>query len=345
MANYLNSILENPGLDHIAVEIFQNLDIEALAESIKVSKQWCRFIKENKAIWASKFPKKFPLHDACITGNTMEVNLLLTLGFDINAKDKEGETPLNQACQNQNVQIVEILCKQPGIDVNVKGKHDNPAIQKAIFSRWLSMKENYYKDCVYEIVKILCQHPKTDLNAKETRRGYTALHYACMKGHDKVVDLLCQQKSIDINVVFRYDETPLITATRYNREKVVGVLLRQQNIDINYQKDGGKTALHEACKNNNLGIVKLLCQHPNIDVNIQATRDASPLHLACERGSLYIFKILLEHPSINVYTRDSSGKTPIEKATENGHHEIVKYINANLNKANLFNPLTFQSRN
>jgi len=51
------------------------------------------------------------LHWAVRSGNISIVNLLITKGVDVNAKDKRGRTPLQLAEQNGYTEIVELLRK------------------------------------------------------------------------------------------------------------------------------------------------------------------------------------------------------------------------------------------
>ena len=46
MANYFDFILDNPGLNHISIQIFENIDLEALSKCIDVSEKWHQFIIE-----------------------------------------------------------------------------------------------------------------------------------------------------------------------------------------------------------------------------------------------------------------------------------------------------------
>ena len=56
--------------------------------------------------------------------NTAEV--LLKNGADVNAKNKDGDTPLHHAARNSNYNTVEVLLKN-GADVNAKNKNgDTP---------------------------------------------------------------------------------------------------------------------------------------------------------------------------------------------------------------------------
>ena len=103
MANHFDWILQRPGLNHVAIKIFESLDMNSLDNSLGVSKQWFEFIKETESIWKPHISQDHIFHKVCSSGYLNIVKLLIDLGFDINASDEKGETPLIIACQKSNV--------------------------------------------------------------------------------------------------------------------------------------------------------------------------------------------------------------------------------------------------
>ena len=123
MANYFELILQNSGLNHITIKIFQNLDIDSLLNCAEVSPDWLQFIQENEVIWQQHFTTEFPLHEACKLGDLQKVKLLITIGININAKDTYDRTPLEiiiKWVRKPNLNIVEYLLTQPSIDINLQ---------------------------------------------------------------------------------------------------------------------------------------------------------------------------------------------------------------------------------
>ena len=51
MGEVLQSLFQNPGLDHIAIQIHSYLDYQSLDNCQLVTKAWNHFLQENKAIW------------------------------------------------------------------------------------------------------------------------------------------------------------------------------------------------------------------------------------------------------------------------------------------------------
>ena len=94
MANYFDWVLQRPGLHHLAIEIFEYLDIESVAKCLQVSEKWYQFMKAIKSLWKEQLLKTFPLNNACAYGHIGMVKLLIEYGFDVNAGNEVRNTPL-----------------------------------------------------------------------------------------------------------------------------------------------------------------------------------------------------------------------------------------------------------
>ncbi|OTF71752.1 Tonsoku-like protein [Euroglyphus maynei] len=57
-----------------------------------------------------------PLHTACIAGNLVQVERLISQNVDLNAKDFCGWTPLHEACNHGFITIVEYLLRK-GVNI------------------------------------------------------------------------------------------------------------------------------------------------------------------------------------------------------------------------------------
>jgi ankyrin repeat protein len=63
------------------------------------------------------------IHQAAEAGNLKAVKKHLDAGTDVNAKDKYGRTPLDEAARKGHEEIVELLIAK-GADVNAKSSND-----------------------------------------------------------------------------------------------------------------------------------------------------------------------------------------------------------------------------
>ncbi|KAL7037793.1 hypothetical protein ACKWTF_009356 [Chironomus riparius] len=104
-----------------------------------------------------------------------------------------------------------------------------------------------------------------DVNARDSR-GYTALHYAAQKGHQKVLFLLLHNQNNSINLRTNDQQTALILASIYGHEQCVKALLffaehTHTALDVNSQDKDGMTALHYGSQFGYNGIVENLLEY------------------------------------------------------------------------------------
>ena len=70
------------------------------------------------------------IHKAAKAGDTKKVDAFLKTGVQVNVKDKNGNTPLHLAAQNEHLQVVKLLIKN-GADVNIKNKKNQTPLNVA----------------------------------------------------------------------------------------------------------------------------------------------------------------------------------------------------------------------
>jgi len=117
---------------------------------------------------------------ACKNNDRITVKELVNK-VDINYIDPiSKQTPLIAACISGSVDVIEILLKQPSIDVNIETT--DPEFANAILTRCYLMQSN-------EIVKLLCQVKNIDLT-KTDRTNATPLWWACCWGKIEIVKCL-----------------------------------------------------------------------------------------------------------------------------------------------------------
>jgi cytohesin len=149
-------------------------------------------------------------------GNIEAVKQHLADGVDVNAKQKDGFTPLSLAAFNDHKEIVELLIAK-GADVNVKDKYDGTPLHTAA--------ANGHK----EIAELLIAKG-ADVNA-ETKDGFTPLYLPAANGHKEIVELFIA-KGADVNAKDnRLRKTPLDLADNEGQKEIADLL----------RKHGGKT--------------------------------------------------------------------------------------------------------
>lgn len=178
------------------------------------------------------------------------------------------------------------------------------------------------------------------MKSKHDKEEEAPINAAISNDDDEIVQLLLNQKDIDVNLrSLKYDEdidectsefyrevTPLYQAAGFCKNpKIVQLLLNQKNTDINaiinireeqYYTSTGKrfdprnieeTALYAAVNNGKLENVRILLTQENIDVNFKSKtycnklfHAMSILERAVYRRNLDILKLLLEDKRFDV---------------------------------------------
>ena len=111
-----------------------------------------------------------------------------------------------------------------------------------------------------------------------------------------------------------YRTTPLHWACIYGHVKVVQVLL-DNDVDLEFPNKDGMQALHFACRESHYRIAELLLDH-GAAVNAQDIFGFTALHYASKSGSnRCVFLLLSRDADTNIQTR--IGKIPIDMAQTN----------------------------
>ena len=265
------------------------------------------------------------LYDAVSGNRISEIEQLLKQGADVNAKDKNGWTPLHQAANKGFPEIVKLLIKN-GADVNVKDKDG-----------WTPLHDALYWDLV-GIAKLLIENG-ADVNAKD-KRGETPIHKASKFKNINVVEVLiengvdpfiknkdgetaldlCEDKAIrEILEKYMNEYNQTIDETKNNEYSIFNnnlldavfnsdlievkkcVFSGKYNIDV--QDDKGYTPLMYAIMDHNFDIVEFLVNH-GADINLCNFKGQSPLKIAYKYDDEKIASYLLEKGAIDKNLED-----------------------------------------
>lgn len=150
-----------------------------------------------------------PLHSQAYGGHTDGVELLLEHGADIEAKHAYDMTPLVSSVRWDRIEVAQLLVeKGANVDAtNTLGR--TPLI--------ISATEGYF-----ELAKTFLDNG-ADLYIEDDNYKRTALHFAALNGHLKIVDVLLR-KGAHVDKKDAAGKTPLDYANRYGHKKVAKLL-------------------------------------------------------------------------------------------------------------------------
>jgi len=253
------------------------------------------------------------------------IELLTSINDYVDAKEKNGLTPLHMAC----------LC------VNLDNKTPLKTIVDYIYQNKLSNKITSYQNTfrytkinMVEIVKCLLA-AKADINALDNN-GLTPLHLAILSGNKKVIKLLIKTNKINYSIITNKGENLLEFMANNDQMliKIVEALLSSDvDIDLNWDSIviilkkfniikvlftflGRNKSLDLMVRRNNVlhflvsttddkTIYEQLLNF-DIDINLQDYYGYSALHRAIMTNNISIIKLLIDR-GINLNLKSSSG--------------------------------------
>ncbi|WP_265015482.1 ankyrin repeat domain-containing protein [Wolbachia endosymbiont (group A) of Anoplius nigerrimus] len=166
----------------------------------------------------------------------------------INAKNKDGYTPLHEAISSSNEQAICILLKN-GADVNVVDECRNTPLHEA------ACKSNT------DILNILIRN---GASIDEVNKfGNTPLHQAVNHKCEKVVNILIENGA-NVNAIGRGGYAPLYLAVENNHVGIVNSLLKREDIKVNIMD--GDTPLYKAASKGYIKVVDTLLKAKGINV-------------------------------------------------------------------------------
>ncbi|WP_341814224.1 ankyrin repeat domain-containing protein [Wolbachia endosymbiont (group A) of Machimus atricapillus] len=243
------------------------------------------------------------LFDAVRRNNLSEVENLLSMGADVNIRDKRSWAPLHCAADNDNKLDISRAILNRNADIEARTNIGETPLHIA----------NAYGQL--KIIELLVDKGAS-LEAK-TNDGLTPLHVAIQHNNTtpKIIEFLLN-KGVNIEAKTKNDWTPLHHAIFKDRLDIVRVL-SSRGANIEAKTSDGKTPLDLAIQGNYTDIVGFLKQ----------TELDKKLLTATENGDLSeVKKFVGQGANVNVIDVGIFGRKPIHIAAEKNYKDIIEFL-------------------
>ncbi|KAL7557278.1 hypothetical protein ACA910_016242 [Epithemia clementina (nom. ined.)] len=303
---------------------------------------------------------------ASVLGHADIVEFLSVQGADINAKGKNGITPISVACNRGHLEVVEVLANHGGPMILQERVNEENGFS-AFACAFMADR--------FEVLRYLVDIQGMDVNARlrkcrnttplffaatqrnlpmvsfllelgadierTTDEGESALFTACRGGAFPVVRCLLEHHA-NVNTVTRDGTTPLMAAIHSLDEKTIIELL-EHGADANHGAPGGVTPLFMATSKGLLGVVRALVEFGASLEDGQSS--VVLLHLACRVGNVSIVQYLLDQkPVLRDACNTDRWISPVTTACEHKHTNLVLFLVRQMVAGSLFSNKTQGSK-
>jgi ankyrin repeat protein len=164
--------------------------------------------------------------------------------------------------------------------------------------------------------------------------GWTALHWACRKGHGNVVQWLVQSGCADVDAPGRDGETALHCACQQGHKDIVKYLVDDCGANTKAKAADGRTPFDVAWQERKTDIVQLLSNLPKAQPLSQSKISSAAVPCAkleqrlieaAKNGHLDRLKECCRR-NVNVNAQGSDKWTALHWASRNGHLPVVRFL-------------------
>ncbi len=281
------------------------------------------------------------LHAACCyKGRSAIIRLLIDHGANVNARDVAESTPLHFAARYADKQTVELLLTK-GADVNAKNKKKGRTPLFEAMTSPIAGRKEVVELLVAKGAKVSAFHLAAYMGDMGKLEKYlqeginvntpgefnnTALHAASNSGKKNIVEFLISKGAL-VDAKDAFSMTPLFYAACNNYQDIVDLLLAE-GADVSAKDKRGYTLLYYAVWLANKNAITLLIDK-GANVNVKDVFGYTPLHLVTIQGKKEITELLIELLIVkgaDVNAVDNEGRTPLWHAKDKGRTEIVELL-------------------
>ena len=316
-----DTLINNPGLQHIMELILWHLDDHTLFVCRFYSQSWNKFVCKPR-FWLKKCWKHGLIPDDNQKSWTKLVNkaerngevedkVTLHLMKLFSMKNERWFDPLNFASTFGDLDLVTFILENVDSTFFPDKDGDLP-LHRATINGHL------------EVVKILAGYSPANNPNEANYFGNTPIQYAAKYGHIEIIRFLCTSiKNPNAPSEFGH-VTPLHYAAEHGHFEIVKLLASFTSKPNAPGKYDRKTPIHLAAINGHADVVKFLANITD-DPNMADVSGWTPIHYASEKGDTEVVKALAPFTD-TPNSPDPKGWTPIHIASENGHVEVLKVL-------------------
>ena len=279
-----------------------------------------RLLLDNRRINFDFNGKNNPIFSEYKNNNLDIVKLLINsnkISLDLQTQDTS-DTILSLACQNNDAEMVKFILSKNNANIDRTNKNKKTAFVIACENKNI------------ELIKILINNG-ININNTKNKNALKTLFT------DNKIELSNQEITNKATIFEKLSliRERLLIACQNNDIGNVNLLINDKTIDINYSNDNNETALSIACKNKNIQIIKALIQNDKLDLNNIYNRDTlkelfnneniikdknliineieninKQFFNACERDDIETINNLIDNPLIDInYKNNESNST------------------------------------
>jgi len=274
------------------------------------------------------------------------LELLMSLGADVEHRNKDLKRALHEAAGSGCVRCVRHLIKQGKVHINPLKRADWTPLMIACAKGHLDVIKELV-ECGADVKRVnkdgwngfhlACREGDIEVlkylttidsllwwQCSNNRR--TPFHTACMHGRLEAVEYLLQNCSFSKDEKDSCGTTPLMDAIRFGHIAVSKFLITSGNADIMQCDDLGRYIIHIAALSGQLPSVKYIVEELDIDVNSHChTATSTALHFAAKEGHVDVVKYILQQGG-DVNAADSNGRTSLHLAAAANKVDVVRVL-------------------
>ena len=284
--------------------------------------------------------KRSILHVASAAGNVDVVERGISHGYDVEAKDIWGQSPLSLAARNGHEDIVRTLIVDHEANVKSRGNFDGAhhSVEQILTTGRVDADSKDEDDRTplsraaqnghKGVVELLLATDRVDADSKGSYGHRTPLSWAAQNGHKSVVEQLLATGRVDADSKDSFDcRTPLSWAAQNGHKGVVKLLLATGEVDADARDSYNRTPFSWAAKNGHKDVVELLLATGRVNADLKGGYDyRTPLSWAAENGHKGVVELLLATGRVNTDSKDDYSRTPLSWAALNHHKGVVKLL-------------------